>query len=645
MEKPHFTRLYGGLRRKNGSGNETEEYRMKLAEQFCEDMLICAQASGPVIGRERELQTVMEVLCRQRKNNPALIGEPGVGKTAVVEGLAQRMAAGNVPEPLQGKRLLSLSLASLLAGTKYRGEFEERIRDVVQEIRRAGNVILFIDELHTICGAGSAEGAIDAANLLKPALGRGEIQIIGATTREEYRKYIEKDAALERRFRAVPVPEPTPQEAERILAGLRPGMERHHRVRIAQEAVHAAVVLSCRYLTGQYLPDKAVDLLDESAARVRMRTECCRAPSPETRRKLLAAALGEAIEYGRFEDAARLREELKGLLPLRPEAMRVVTASEIAETVSARTGVPVGAISETERQKMRELEDRLRMRVLGQDEAVRAVASAIRRGRTGLRDPNRPIASMLFMGPTGVGKTELCKAIAEQVYGSGSALIRLDMSEFMEKHTVSRLLGAPPGYVGHGEGGELTEKVRRQPYSVVLLDEIEKAHRDVTGILLQVMDEGVLTDAAGRKTDFRNTMIVMTSNLGAQTAVAGFEERRSEGRESACLREHFSPEFLGRIDCVTTFRPLGADTLEQIARLRLSALDARAKEEGLSLAFGEEVAPWLAARCGKGGGARQFRRLIAEEIESPLAELLLQAPETQRVSLRLSGEALCLASL
>ena len=644
MEKSHFSRLYGGLRRKNDKGSETEESRMKLAEQFCEDMLACAQAASPVIGRERELRTVMEVLCRQRKNNPALIGEPGVGKTAIVEGLAQRMAAGNVPEPLRGKRLLSLSLASLLAGTKYRGEFEERVRDVVFEIRRAGNVILFIDELHTICGAGAAEGAIDAANLLKPALSRGEIQIIGATTREEYRRYIEKDAALERRFRAVPVPEPSPQETECILSGLRPGMERHHRVRISQDAVRAAVALSCRYLTGQFLPDKAVDLLDESAARVRMQAEEGRAPSAETRRRLLAAALGEAMQYGRFEDAERLREELKNLLTeqsLCPE----VTQAEIAAAVAARTGVPVGMISEPERQKMRELEDRLRARVLGQDEAVRAVASAIRRGRTGLRDPNHPIASMLFMGPTGVGKTELCKAIAEQVYGSASALIRLDMSEFMERHTVSRLLGAPPGYVGHGEGGELTEKVRRRPYSVVLLDEIEKAHRDVASILLQVMDEGTLTDASGRKTDFRNTMIVMTSNLGAKAAVAGFEERRSEGRESACLREHFSPEFLGRIDCVTTFRPLGADTLEQIARLRLSALDARAKEEGLSLAFGEEVAPWLAARCGKGGGARQFRRLIAEEIESPLAELLLQAPETQHVSLRLSGEALCLASL
>ncbi|MBQ3073014.1 MAG: ATP-dependent Clp protease ATP-binding subunit [Oscillospiraceae bacterium] len=642
-----FSGVYDGLRRKSEKQRETGECRMKLAEQFCEDMLLCAQSSGPVIGRERELRTVMEVLCRQRKNNPALIGEPGVGKTAIVEGLAQKMAVGNVPEALRGKRLLSLNLASLLAGTKYRGEFEERVRDVVLEMRRAGNVILFIDELHTICGAGSAEGAIDAANLLKPALSRGEIQIIGATTREEYKKYIEKDAALERRFRAVTVPEPTPQEAERILSGLRPGMERHHCVHICPDAIHAAVALSCRYMSGQYLPDKAVDLLDESAARVRMRAETGTAPSVETRRKLLSAALDEAIRYGRFEDAERLREELKGLFgeQMRPERRREVTAAEVESTVSARTGVPLGTISETERQKMCELEQRLRNRVLGQDEAVHAVASAIRRGRTGLRDPNRPIASMLFMGPTGVGKTELCKAIAEQVYGSQSALIRLDMSEFMEKHTVSRLLGAPPGYVGHGEGGELTEKVRRQPYSVVLLDEIEKAHRDVCGILLQVMDEGVLTDASGRKTDFRNTMIVMTSNIGANTAVAGFEDRRTDGADAACLKECFSPEFLGRIDCVTTFRPLETGTLEQIARLLLSALDARAKEGGLTLAFGEEVAPWLAARCKTSGGARQFRRLIAEEIESPLADLLLQTPKTKCVSLNLSGESLCLASV
>lgn len=639
-----FSGVYDSLRRDRENHWETRENGLRLAEQFCEDMLLCAQTAGPVIGREQELRTVMEVLCRQRKNNPALIGEPGVGKTAIVEGLAQRMAAGRVPEPLRGKRLLSLNLASLLAGTKYRGEFEERVRDVVQEIRRAGNVILFIDELHTICGAGSAEGAIDAANLLKPALGRGEIQIIGATTREEYRKYIEKDAALERRFRPVSVPEPTPEEAERILAGLCPGMERHHRIRISPEAVCAAVALSCRYLNGQFLPDKAVDLLDESAARMRMREECCHKPAAEAHRKTLASSLDEAIRCGRFEEAESLREQLRSLLG-QGLAKREVTAAQVAETVAARTGIPVGTISETERQRMRELESRLCARVRGQDEAVRAVASAIRRGRAGLRDPNRPIASMLFMGPTGVGKTELCKAIAEQVYGSASALIRLDMSEFMEKHTVSRLLGSPPGYVGHGEGGELTEKVRSRPYCVVLFDEIEKAHRDVCGILLQVMDEGVLTDAAGRKTDFRNAMIVMTSNLGAETTVAGFESQRTEGRESASLRERFSPELLGRIDCITTFRPLETNTLEEIAQLQLSALDTRAQAEGLTLALDKEIAPWLAARCKRSGGARQLRRLIADEIETPLAELLLRVPEAKRISLRLSGEALCLASL
>jgi len=620
-----FSDVYHSLCRESRQGERCGE--LKLTEQFCEDMVEKAASSGPVIGREEETRLLMEVLCRKNKNNPALIGEPGVGKTAIVEGLAQRMAAGSVPEQLRQKRLMSLNLASLLAGTKYRGEFEERVRDMLQELRRAGNVILFIDELHTIVGAGAAEGAIDAANLLKPALSRGDIQVIGATTVEEYRKYIEKDAALDRRFRSVMVREPSPEETERILEGLRPGLEEHHGLSISGEAVHAAVELSCRYLTGYFLPDKALDLLDEGASRARLRRL---QQEPEGERwKQLARQLEEAVRGGRFEEAAKLRDALQDI-HRRQEQTAVrncVTAEDIAATVSARTGIPAGRLTGSERKCMLELEQRLRERVVGQDRAVKTVAAAVRRSRAGLRDETRPVASLLFTGPTGVGKTELCKALAETVYGTPEALIRLDMSEFMEQHTVSRLLGAPPGYVGHGEGGELTEKVRRRPYCVVLFDEIEKAHREVSGILLQIMDEGCLTDAMGRRTDFRNAIVILTSNLGAGTSgPLGFGARSGESGLPACLRERFSPEFLGRIDCIAAFQPLDKGALEAIARRLLDELCCRLEKTGVRLCLPEReaVCGHLAAACGREGGARQLRRALREQLEEPLSELLLR---------------------
>ena len=615
---------------------QEEQESMKLVDQFCEDMIAAAQKTDPVIGRERETETVMEILCRKQKNNPALIGEPGVGKTAIVEGLAQRMAVGRVPEQLRGKRLMSLNLASLLAGTKYRGEFEERVRDIVQEIRRSGNVILFLDEMHTIVGAGSAEGAIDAANLLKPALGRGEIQLIGATTVEEYRKYIEKDAALERRFRPVTVREPSPAETMAILRGLRPGLEAHHGLRITGEALQAAIDLSCRYLSGCFLPDKAIDLLDEGAACARMRSLRTVEPELEVRRQDLSVRLSEAVQRDNFEEAVALRDELQTVLRSqmhRTMRQSAVTEEDIAQVLSRRTGIPLGRICQSERERMLSLEEELQTRVKGQREAVHAVAAAVRRGRAGLRESARPVASLLFTGPTGVGKTELCKALAEQVYGTAEALIRLDMTEFMEQHTVSRLLGAPPGYVGHGEGGELTEKVRRRPYSVVLFDEIEKAHRDVTGLLLQIMDDGVLTDAAGRKTDFRNCILIMTSNLGSgQGGPVGFEQKKSRDRDSACLRQHFSPEFLGRIDCVAAFAPLSESTMTEIAVRQLSDLRQRAETAGLHMEIAAEVGGTLAACCTGSGGARQLRRHLREQVEDPLTELMLAHPTPPQVA-------------
>lgn len=629
-----FTELYleleaGRTTKRLGEGGS----EMRLLEQFCEDMVEKASSRDPVIGRDTEIEAVQAVLCRKNKNNPALIGEPGVGKTAIVEGLAQRMLSGRVPELLQGKRLLSLNMASVLAGTKYRGEFEERIRDLLAEIRRCGNVILFLDEMHTIVGAGSAEGAIDAANLLKPALGRGELQMIGATTLEEYRKHIEKDAALERRFRPVMVREPSREATMAMLEGLRPGLERHHRVKISCDAMEAAVELSCRYLTEHFLPDKAVDLLDEAAA-----AACGKHRGDsriETARQELSLELSRAVAENRFEQAARLRDRLQQLVSRQRSlhGRRSVEREDVAAAVAQRTGIPVGKVTRSDRERLSNLREELSRRVLGQEEAVNEVVRAVCRGRLGLADSARPVASLLFLGPTGVGKTALCKALAECVYGSSDAMIRLDMSEFMEQHAVSRLIGAPPGYVGHGEGGELTEKVRRRPYSVVLLDELEKAHRDVTSILLQIMDDGVLTDSMGRKVDFRNTIVVMTSNLGSgrnDMESVGFLAKGSGGAGKA-LREYFPPEFLGRLDCVTVFKPLSQAVLGEIAGKELAATQERAALAGVELCT-DGAAEFLAQHCADGrAGARELRRRIRRDVEGPAAERLLQAKDRLRL--------------
>ncbi len=589
----------------------------RLLEQFGTDMVEQADRSEPVIGRQREIETVLQILSRKHKNNPALIGEPGVGKTAIVEGVAQYLAAGRVPEVLRGKRLFALDMASVIAGTKYRGEFEERVRDIVAEAQRAQNVILFVDEMHTLTGAGAAEGAIDAANLLKPALGRGKLQLIGATTLTEYRKCIEKDAALERRFRTVQVDEPSREETREILEGLREGLEAHHRITISDAAITAAVQLSCRYLPDKFLPDKAVDLLDEGAA-------CAKTERGAQGSHALEQTLREAVRSGEYERAAGLRDKLQTLrTPL--HGQRCVGAQDIAKAVSKRTGIPVGVVSAPERERLCALEQTLGSRVVGQAQAITAVSQAVRRGRSGLAEEKRPVAAMLFTGPTGVGKTELCKALSEAVFGSESAMIRLDMSEYMEKHAVSRLLGAPPGYVGYDEGGELSEQVRRKPYSLVLFDEIEKAHRDICGILLQIMEDGILTDSTGRHVDFKNTLLVMTSNLGSTaTGSLGFGARDASSTEAA-LREHFPPEFLGRVDCIATFRPLGLGELTRIAAQQLEALQRRAERQGLQLEYTAELAQELAQQAlSKKSGARALRPILQTRLEAPLAEHLLR---------------------
>ena len=601
---------------------------MRLLEQFCDDMVERASDMDPVIGRQQEIDMVIGILCRKNKNNPALVGEPGVGKTAVAEGLAQCMAAGRVPEQLQGRRLLRLDMASVLAGTKYRGEFEERVRDILAEIRRCGNVILFVDEMHTLVGAGSAEGAIDAANLLKPALGRGEIQVLGATTLEEYRKHIEKDAALERRFRPVTVREPSKEETLAMLEGLRPGLEKHHKIRIAPEAMQAAVELSCRYLCDHFLPDKAVDVLDEAAsvAAGRRRGD---GSSEETRRQL-HAELTMAVREDRFEQAAALRDRLQQLARQQRTLFgkTVLEAEDIALVIARRTGVPVGRVSSSDKEQLSSLETRLRQTVFGQPHAAQAVAEAVCRGRLGLADEDRPVASMLFLGPTGVGKTALCKALAESMFGSCDAMVRLDMSEFMEQHAVSRLIGAPPGYVGHGEGGELTEKVRRRPYCVVLLDEVEKAHRDVLGLLLQIMEDGILTDSMGRHVNFRNAIIVMTSNLGSGCHAmeqVGFLGSGTPAGAKKALKDFFSPEFLGRLDCVVEFKALDTDALRAIAERELEKTARRARRAGVSLRIESTVADAIARSCLRGeGGAREIRRTIRGRVETQVAEMLLK---------------------
>ncbi len=598
----------------------------KLLEQFSEDLLAKAAQMEPVIGRQKEIDTVIGILSRKNKNNPALIGEPGVGKTAIAEGLAQRMASGNVPPQLKNKKLISLNMANLVAGTKYRGEFEERLRDVLAEIKRCGDVILFVDEMHTIVGAGAAEGAIDAANIFKPALGRGELQMLGATTMTEYRKYIEKDPALERRFRPVLVEEPDMEAAMAILRGLKPGLERHHHIRITEEALKEALRLSVRYLPDLYLPDKAIDLLDEGASHARMEELYA---TRQGQRHNLEQELQDAVRESRFEKAAQLRDKMRRMAAHPSELRRAkgVTGADVAWAVSARTGIPVGRLTADERERLLNLEKLLAGFVMGQDEAVGQVAETVRRGLSGLRDENRPVASLLLTGPTGVGKTEMCRALAQELYGSKESMIRLDMSEFMEKQSVARLIGAPPGYVGYEEGGKLTEAVRRRPYCLVLMDELEKAHPDVSNILLQIMEEGELTDSAGRRVSFKNAIVVMTSNTGSEVTGEGLgfqPQGRSEETQKA-LQQRFTPEFLGRLDKIISFQPLQDKTMEKIAKKYLDQLQKRAALSGLQLQLPEELAYELGRCRQKRDGARCLRHLVQEKVEGPLAVYLLKS--------------------
>ena len=627
--------------------SKKEGISTKLLDQFSEDLIAKAGSMEPVIGRDREIETVIGILCRKNKNNPALVGEPGVGKTAIAEGLAQRMAVGNVPPQLKEKRLISLNMANLVAGTKYRGEFEERLRDVLAEIRRCGDVILFVDEMHTIVGAGAAEGAIDAANIFKPALGRGELQMLGATTVDEYRRYIEKDPALERRFRPVNVEEPDDDAVMAILRGLKPGLERHHHLRITEEALKEALRLSRRYLPDLYLPDKAIDLVDEAAAHVRLQE--LNGARGSAARKELEQELHEAVKESRFEKAAELRDRMQRMVSHSSEGRRsrAVTGVDIAWAVSVRTGIPAGRLSSSERQRLLKLEEQLGIRVVGQPEAVTAVAEALRRGYSGIRDENRPIACMMFTGPTGVGKTELCRCVAEEVFGSRDAMIRLDMTEFMEKHSVARLIGAPPGYVGHEEGGKLTEAVRRRPYCLVLLDELEKAHPDISGILLQIMEEGCLTDSRGRRVSFKNAIVVMTSNVGSEVRGEGlgFQPTGRLSEMDGALRQAFTPEFLGRLDRVVHFKQLPDNAMERIAEKYLSLLQQRTAAIGIQLQLPAELAAHLGSGCRGKGGARQLRRMVQEQVEGPLASFLLQcARKPSRVKGLLQDGVLCFQS-
>lgn len=623
-----------------------------VLNQYSRDLTALAAqgALDPLVGRQDEIDRVIQILSRRTKNNPCLIGEPGVGKTAIVEGIAERITTGMVPDTVAEKRVVSLDMSGIVAGSKYRGEFEERIKKVLQEVRAAGNILLFIDELHTIIGAGGAEGAIDASNILKPALARGELQMIGATTIEEYRKYIEKDAALERRFQPVTVEEPTEEEAVQILEGLREQYEKHHQVKITDEAVSAAVRLSARYINDRFLPDKAIDLMDEAAAKVRLRAGGKPEEVVELRHHInrLEEEMLVFLHDGDVEGAKQKKNEkeeceeqlakiqAKTKKDSRSKKLKV-TEDDIADVVSGWTKIPVRKIAEGEAARLRKLEATLHKRVIGQEDAVSAVAKAVRRGRVGLKDPKRPIGSFLFLGPTGVGKTEISKALAEAVFGSEQSMIRVDMSEYMEKHSVSKMIGSPPGYVGHEEGGQLSEKVRRNPYSVILFDEIEKAHPDVFNILLQVLDDGHITDSQGRKVDFKNTIIIMTSNAGAQAIVEpkklGFavsdDEKQNYDRMKNSVMEEvrriFKPEFLNRIDETIVFRSLNKDDMKQIVALMLKELTNRCeKQMGIHLTVRDSVKKYIVDKAyDPKYGARPLRRQIQNDIEDELAEEIL----------------------
>ena len=635
--------------------------------QFGRDLTAAAKEGklDPVIGRDKEIQRVIQILSRRTKNNPALIGDPGVGKTAIVEGLAQKIVAGDVPETLKDKRVVSLDLTGMIAGTKYRGEFEERIKKVIEELIAKKDTILFVDEMHMLMGAGAAEGAADAANILKPALSRGEVQVIGATTLDEYRKNIEKDAALERRFQPVQIDEPSPEDAVAILKGLRDRYEAHHRIKIPDEAIDAAVKLSVRYVTGRFLPDKAIDVIDEACSRVRLSTLTAPPDLKQLEDEIAAVAAKkeEAVKGQDYENAAKLRDEEKAkrdALEARKKEWSdeqtkthgAVTPDDIAAVISGWTGVPVSQLTEDEGQRLLHLEDTLHKRVIGQAEAVTAVSKAIRRGRVGLRDPKRPIGSFLFLGPTGVGKTELSKALAEAMFGDENAMIRIDMSEYMEKHAVSRMIGSPPGYVGYDEGGQLSEKVRRHPYSVVLFDEIEKAHPDVFNILLQILEDGVLTDGQGRHVDFKNTIIIMTSNIGAQKITGKSRKSLGFGDSSASdaertfeqikedvmseLKNAVRPEFLNRIDDIIVFNRLSEDEIAQIADNMLQQVAARMQDMEITMDWTEAAKKHLAkAGFDPVYGARPLRRAVTNEVEDLVAEQSLEGniKAGQRVTL------------
>ena len=647
--------LSGGAAQQQGADAREGASATKTLDQFGRDLTQDARDGklDPVIGRSREIERVVQILSRRTKNNPVLIGEPGVGKSAIAEGLAQRIVDGNIPELLQGKRVFSLDLASLVAGSKYRGEFEERLKNALKELKEAGNVILFIDELHTIVGAGGAEGAMDAANILKPQLARGELQCIGATTLDEYRKHIEKDAALERRFQPVTVGEPTQEEAVAILMGLRDRYEAHHKVKITDQAIQAAVSLSSRYISDRFLPDKAIDLVDEAASRVRIRSFMTPPDMKEAQEKVdaIAKEKEEAVAHQDFEKAAQLRDRERALVAemdarrkewerQRNAVHEEVGEEEIAEIVAQWTGIPVRQMTQDESERLLHLEETLHQRVVGQDEAVGAVSRAIRRARAGLKDPKRPIGSFIFLGPTGVGKTELCRALGEAMFGDEDAVVRIDMSEYMEKHSVSRMIGSPPGYVGHDEGGQLTEKVRRKPYSVVLFDEVEKAHPDVFNILLQILEDGRLTDSQGRTVDFKNTVVVMTSNAGAHALESqkrlGFgsdvqtEMERARGYEQMRdrimkeVKNLFRPEFLNRVDEIIVFHPLQEDEIRRIAGLMVAQVQKRLLEQGIELDVPDEVVAYLAkAGFDPQYGARPLRRAIQRTIEDALSEEIL----------------------